>query len=366
MAISVVTTFLFGMAPAFRATRVEPEATLRTSARGVHFGARLNAQKLLIASEMTLTLVLVVGALWFAKSLRNLVNVHLGFDQEHVITVSINPQSAGYPADRMPQLYRRLIESAEGVPGVRSASVAMCGLEAGCRSTSDIQIAGYQARAGEEILVQENYVGLDYFPTVGMRLLAGRDFTERDDEKAPHVAIVNEAFARRYFPNGNLVGRRFGYTEKADTEIVGVVDDARVNSAREEAPVMVYYPLPQQQEAVYAGSLEVRVTGDPVARVAEIRTAVSAVDRNLPIDRVTTLSGASARDVAAGSRDHVADFHVWRAGAGAREFWIVRRDVVRGGAEDGGARNPAGAGRAARAVVLDGVRRIARVGSFGL
>ncbi|HTW67443.1 MAG TPA: ABC transporter permease [Bryobacteraceae bacterium] len=288
-ALALLVTILFGLAPAFRATRGELESTLKTTARGVHWGARFNAQKLLVASQMALTLILVVGALWFAESLRNLANLNLGFDQEHVISVQIDPQSVGFPADRIPQLYRRLVASAQAVPGVRSAAIAMCGLEAGCRSTSDIQIAGYRARRGEQIYVQENYVGLDYFPTVGMRLDAGRDFTAHDDEKAPRVAIVNEAFVRRYLPNGAAIGARFGYGGKLNTQIVGVIEDARVNSAREEPPVMAYYPLTQQPEVIYAESLDVRVTGDPVSRVADIRKAVAAVDRELPINRVTPL-----------------------------------------------------------------------------
>jgi predicted permease len=290
VALSVLTAFLFGMAPAFYAARVEPESTLKTSSRSVRFGARLNAQKLLIAAQMAWTLILVVGALWFVESLRNLANRNLGFDQEHVVTVWINPQSAGYPASKMPALYRRLLENVESLPGVRSASVAMCGLVSGCRSTSDIQIAGYQAHALEQILVQENHVGLNYFSTVGMRLIAGRDFTDRDNQKAPVVAIVNEAFVRRYFPNASPIGQRFGYTEKADTEIVGVVEDARVNSVREEPPIMAFYPLQQSYETVLAGSLDVRVTGDAASRVAEIRKAVTTVDHDLPIDRITTLS----------------------------------------------------------------------------
>jgi predicted permease len=288
--LSVVTTFLFGMAPAFHATRVELESTLKTAARGVHLGARLNAQKLLVATQMALTLVLTVGALWFAESLRNLASLNLGFDQEHVVTVWINPQSVGYRIDRMPELYRRLLDGVRGLPGVVSASVAMCGLEGGCRSTSDIQISGYQSREHEQIIVQENHVGLNYFSTVGMRLTGGRDFTDQDSPKAPRVAIVNEAFARRYFPQSNPIGRRFGYTTQADTEIVGMVEDARVNSVREEPPVMAFYSLQQAQEIVFAGSLEVRVMGDPGARVAEIRKVATEVDRNLPIDRVTTLS----------------------------------------------------------------------------
>jgi predicted permease len=291
IALGVVTTLLFGLVPAFRATRVNLESALRAGARGLRVGTRINTQKLLVVSQMALTLILVVTAIWFSNSLRNLARVRLGFDKEHVVTVWINPQSAGYPTAQLPQLYRRLVDSAEGVPGVRSAAVAACGLATGCRDISDIKIAGYEARPGEQVLVQENRIGLNYLSTVGMHLVAGRDFTDRDTNASPGVAIVSEAVARRYFPDSHAIGRRFGYADagaKADIEIVGIVEDARVNSVREEPPFMAFYPI--QQSKVYGGSLEVRVTGDPAARIAEIRKAVTGVDRNLPIDRITVLS----------------------------------------------------------------------------
>jgi predicted permease len=291
IALSVLTTLLFGLAPAFRATRVDIEGALRAGARGVREGARINAQKLLVVSQMALTLILVVMGIWFADSLRNLGNVRLGFDKEHVVTVGINPQSAGIPDEQLTGLYRRLVAGAEAVPGVRSTAVAMCGLAANCRSVSDIRIAGYDARPGEQVVVQENRVSPGYFATVGIRLLAGRSFTDRDTKDSPRVGIVSESVARRYFPDGNAIGHRFGYTDtgaKMDTEIVGIVEDARVNSARDEPPPMAYYPI--QQGTVFGGSLEVRVTGDPAARMAEIRQAVMNVDRNLPITRITALS----------------------------------------------------------------------------
>jgi predicted permease len=291
IALSVLTTLLFGLAPAFRATRVDLEGALRAGARGVREGARINAPKLLVVSQMALTLILVVTGIWFADSLRNLGDVRLGFDKEHVVTVWINPQSAGIPDEQLTGLYRRLVASAEAVPGVRSTAVAMCGLAVSCRDLADIRIAGYDARPGEQVLTQENRVSPGYFATVGIRLLAGRSFTDRDTKDGAPVAIVSESVARRYFAYGNAIGHRFGYTDigaKTDTEIVGIVADARVNSAREEPPPMVYYPI--QQGMVFGASLEVRVTGDPAARMAEIRQAVMNVDRNLPIIRITALS----------------------------------------------------------------------------
>jgi predicted permease len=284
--LSVLTVLLFGLAPSVRATRVDLEAALRAGARGVYAGARITPQKLLVAAQIALTFVLVVAAAWFSSSLRYLARLNLGYDQEHVVTVWIDPQSAGYPQTQLPALDRRLVESMEALPGVRSAAVAMCGLASGCQWNSGVTIEGYRPAPGEQVSLQQNVVGLNYFATVGMRVLAGRDLTEHDDRTSGQVAIINEAAVRRYFPNGSALGRRIGW-DKAGVEIVGIVNDARVNSARESAVPMAYYPL--AQFTVYGGSLEVRVTGDPAARIRQIRQAVSSVDRNLPIERITTL-----------------------------------------------------------------------------
>ncbi|HEY7390388.1 MAG TPA: ABC transporter permease, partial [Bryobacteraceae bacterium] len=284
--VSILTALLFGLLPAVRATRVDLEAALRAGARGLFGGARFNSQKFLVAAQIALTFVLVVGAAWFTASLRYLARLNLGYDQDHVITVWINPQSAGYPEAQLPALHRRLVESVEALSGVESAAVAMCGLASGCRAGSYIDITGYQPAPGEKVQVQENIAGPNYFSTVGMRLLAGRDFTERDTAKSAPVAIVNEAAVRRYFSNRNALGQRFGYG-KPNIEIIGIVADARVNSAREAALPMAFYPL--AQHTVYGGAVEVRVAGDPAARIREIREAVMKVDRNLPIDSIHTV-----------------------------------------------------------------------------
>src|SRR5262249_47687876 len=135
---------------------------------------------------------------------------NLGYDQEHVVTAWIRPELAGYRQEQLPGLHMRLIESVEAVPGVESAAFAMCGLASGCRAGSGVTIAGYQKAAGEDPHLQENRVGPHYFWTVGMRLIAGRDFSADDREKSPPVAIVNQTAARRYFQNG-AIGGKFGY-----------------------------------------------------------------------------------------------------------------------------------------------------------
>jgi predicted permease len=237
--ISILTAVLFGLLPAVRATRVDLEAALRARSRGLFGGARLNSQKLLVAAQIALTFVLVVAAAWFTSSLRYLGRLNLGYDQDHVITAWIDPQSAGYPEAQLPELHRRLVESVEAIPGVQSAAVAMCGLASGCQVVSGIDVEGYQPTPGERLQIQENVVGLNYFSTVGVRLINGRDFTERDTAKSAPVAIVNEAAVRRYFSGRNALGKRFGYG-KPNFEIVGIVADARINNAREAAPPMAF------------------------------------------------------------------------------------------------------------------------------
>src|SRR5262249_20179340 len=188
-------------------------------------------------------------------------------------------------------------ESLEALPGVQSTVYAMCGLASGCRTSSSISIAGYQPASGEDVRIQENRVGLHYFSTVGMRLLAGRDFTEQDRDKTSPVAIVNQAAARRYFSGANAIGGKLGYG-KTNVEIVGIVADARINSEREAAPPMAFYPL--AQGTVYGGCVEARVAGDGAARIRDIREAVMKVDHNLPIDSIRTVrdqvSGNLRRD----------------------------------------------------------------------
>jgi predicted permease len=285
LAAAVVTTLLFGMAPALRTTRVNLEEVLKAGARGVYGGARISLQKILVTAQIALTFALVVGAAWFSANLRYLVRLNPGYDLDQVVTVWINPQAAGYLQDQLPALHRRLVESVEALPAIRSAAVAMCGLASGCRTTSGITIDGYQPAPGEQVQVQENIVGPNYFSTVGMPLIAGRDFNERDDKKSVPVAIVNQTAARRYFPNG-AIGSRFGYG-KPSIRIVGIVQDARVNNAHEAAVPMAFYPL--AQFIVYGGSLEVRITGDASERVKDIRQAVMHVDPNLPITSIKTV-----------------------------------------------------------------------------
>jgi predicted permease len=282
MAISIATGLLFGVIPALRATKLDLGLAVKPNRSG---SFQFGGAKLLVGAQVALSLIVVFGAALFARSLRNLAKVDLGFDREHVLSVSIDPRSAGYAAGQLPGLYRELVERTQAIPGVRSAVVSFCGLAVGCRSNSDgIRISGYQSAPLEQVLIQFSYVGPGYFSTVGMRLVQGRDF--RADDGANGAAVINEAMARRYFANRSPLGQHFG--EHLEAVIIGVVADARVNRVREAAVPMAYYPL--NGSVVYAESLEVRAAGDPDLIAAAVRKAVSEVAPNLPIERITPLA----------------------------------------------------------------------------
>jgi predicted permease len=196
-----------------------------------------------------------------------------------VLSVSINFVSTGYPIERLGGLSEALIERVEAVPGVVSASTAMCGLAAGCRATSDIVIDGYRPAPGELVRVQENRVSPSYFATTGMRILDGRDFDGRDRANTTKVAVVNRSMARRYFPGQSPIGRRFGYDDTPDIEIVGVVEDGRVNRVQQAPTPMAFYPMSQGADPEV---IDARTSGDPRVLVNEIRRAVSDVVPNVP------------------------------------------------------------------------------------
>ena len=286
-AIAVFTGLLFGFAPAWRATDLTLAEALKTGGRGTRSGARMNLSKTLVIAQVALSLLLAAGAGLFARSLSNLVAVPLGY-QQHVLWVSINPNIGGYKLEELPGLYRTIIARAEALPGVESATIAMCGLMTGCRSAADgLSISGYTAQPGEQVVLQENRVAANYFTTVGMTIVAGRGFNAADSTTKLPIAVINEAAARRYFKDRDPIGQRFGY-DKPDTEIVGVVRDARVNTVREAAVPMAFYPLDSTPS--YVGSMHVRTNADPEATVAALRKALQEVAPQLPVDRAVPIS----------------------------------------------------------------------------
>jgi predicted permease len=291
--IAIVTGILFGLAPAIRGTHVEVVAALKANARGFsdrgHHGRGWSLRQILVASQMALSLLLLIGSGLFIRTLRNFGQLDPGFERDHLLSVELDTHVRNYTKTEMSAVYAQLVQRVQAVPGVRSATLSTCGLAAGCLDASDIYFAG-SARLSATPQVYR--VSLGYFVNIGVRLREGRDFITTDNEKSPKVAIVNQTFVHRFLRGQQVLGARFGYqsgpAHDREFEIVGVVDDARVNDIREGAPPMVYMPLAQGIGNVE--SLDVRTAADPAWLAGQVRQVVKEVDPDLPVVRLSTLS----------------------------------------------------------------------------
>ena len=226
LAVSACTGILFGLAPALQSTGVSVTPELKGGNRSAH-GTRLSFGNLLISVQVALSLVLLTGAGLFTRSLYNLRTMDTGFDRRNVVVVKLDPTVAGYSAEQAKRFYGDVRSRVEAMPGVRATSYAVMGLIGHSNWGSGIRMEGYTRPEGDSGPLR-NFVGPGYFHTAGIPILMGRDFTPHDTGASPHVAIVNEKFARFYFGKENPIGKRIGAEgEKAppDYAIVGVVKD---------------------------------------------------------------------------------------------------------------------------------------------
>jgi predicted permease len=245
-------------------------------------------------AQVALSLTLVVAAVLFLRTFKNLLTSDTGYDRAQVVTARVDPQLAGFTPQTLPALYDRLLTAARAIHGVQFASLAMSGPATGSARTSSIVIEGLPRLTGDAADVREEYVGPDYFATIGMPVMRGRTFMPNDVGDKHQVAVVNEAMVKHFFAEVNPIGRHFDYDSPGMAfEIVGVVRDAHVDGSRAPVPPMVFYPLAQRIE--YARNLYVRVTGDTVPVIAALRGAVASADRGLAVREVITLDELSGR-----------------------------------------------------------------------
>jgi putative ABC transport system permease protein len=293
LALSALTGLLFGVAPAARATRLNLEATLReqgSSASGSLSSVRF--RKALVASQIVLTTVLLVGAGLFARSLNNLKRLDLGVRADHLIAFSVAPELNGYTPQRTIAFFDDLRQSVAGLPGVRSVSAAELPILTDSAAGSNVTIEGYQAQESEDMEVRHNRIGPDYFATMGIPLLGGREFTVADTAGSAKVAIINETMAQRFFANRNPIGSHFAFGAgdriRPDIEIVGVVKDSKHATVREEKRPFAYLPYAQETNlgriTFYA-----RTDQDVGAIAPSLRREVARRDNNLPIYDLKTL-----------------------------------------------------------------------------
>ena len=283
--LSLFTGILFGLAPAFRATRVDLTPSLKDTGQGSRGASRSLLSKSLVVVQVALSLLLLVSAGLFLKTLHNLNNVDLGFNSERLLVFGVNPSLLGYKDVARTNLYQRLLDRLEAMPGVQAVTFSRTGLISGWISGREVYLPpnGGSTDAGREVrlhVVRENY-----FATMEIRLLLGRTFTSHDDERAPRVVLVNKSCARLLFSEDNAVGKRIGFEPDKPTEIeiVGVVQDAKYHNLREDPEPTLYVPWQQEADGLDAGVFVVRTAEEPTSFAPAIRQAVREVDPNLPL-----------------------------------------------------------------------------------
>jgi putative ABC transport system permease protein len=250
-ALAVLTTVSFGLAPAIRATRAEPATLLQSGSRGSTGGReRFSLRRILVVSQVALSVVLLMGALLFVRSLRNLTTLNAGFQQSGILITSLDFEHLHIPEDRYTEYKRDIVKRVEAMPGVESAANAMLVPFGGSSSNQNVLLEGSDENAG---VVWLNFLGSGYFRTIGTPLLAGRDFNEQDTATSVKVAIVNQAFVEKILKSGNALGKRFRLHEAPGKprplyEIVGVTKDNKFQDMHEEFLPFMYFPATQQEK----------------------------------------------------------------------------------------------------------------------
>jgi predicted permease len=292
-AVTVATAILFGTIPAFRATRLELTNTLKTGRSPQDPHGKNPLARVLIISQVSLSLVLMVGAGLFLRSLVNLNNIDTGFNKENVLRLEIDSSSAGYkPGEpREVALDQQMEERISALPNVKAASFSAFTFHEGSWG-SNVVVPGTNI----DVDVKHNVVGDGYFATMQIPLLAGRNFSPSDTSTSQHVAIISEHTAKLLFPLGNPLGRHYGLGDdkpENDVTVIGIAKDVKFGDLAED-PVNLDY-IPYTQHPWGFGDFEVRYTGSFASIAATVQQTIHSIDRNLPITNVTTLDEQVAR-----------------------------------------------------------------------
>jgi predicted permease len=292
LAVSASSGLLFGLVPALRATGGSLHGSLKEQGIGVSESlSNVRVRKGLMICQITVTTVLLIGAALFARSLDNLQRLDVGVQTDHVVQFSIAPELNLYSPSRTIDLADRLRHAIASMPGARSVSAAEIAILADSSSTSNITVEGYPAAPDEDTRVGKNWIGPDYFSTMGVPLHSGREFTEADAASSPKVDVVNEAFVRRFFAGRTPIGSRFTFGAgdvHPDIEIVGVVSDSKHSSVRSSIQSFIYLPYAQQKTLGHL-TFYVRSEQNPLNMAAALRRTVAQQDPDLPVYNLQTL-----------------------------------------------------------------------------
>jgi putative ABC transport system permease protein len=285
--MAILTGLLFGIAPAWRGTRVDPQSAMKANARGVIEGKRLGLGKALVVAQVALSLLLVVGAGLMLSTFWKLISLDAGFDRDHVLLVNVDLRPGNYPRESWSIVYQEILDQMRIIPGLHSASVSSITPICHCRWAGQVEVDGYTPKSHEDSLAWHNNVSDEYFETLGTPLLAGRDFNSHDTSTSAKVAIVSRSFAQKYFGAKNPLGQHFRTTGSL-VEIVGIVKDARYGSLREEPAPFVFIPWSQGGPAGPLTGFELRaVVGAPTTLTSAVKSAIARVNPTVSVELKT-------------------------------------------------------------------------------
>jgi predicted permease len=291
LAVALLTAVIFGLVPALQATRPDLAPVLKDQGNAVAGGGQTVWRKVLVCAQVSLSLLLLIGAGLFVGTLKNLKNLNPGFTIGNLLSFSVNPSLSGYNTARADLFYKQLTERLKALPGVQSVALCVVPPLTFDEWDSSVNVEGYSAKPGEDMQAWQNYVSPGYFEALKIPIFAGRDFTDRDAVGAPKTVVVNEKFARHYFGNESPIGRHIGMGgdpgSKADIEIIGEVRDTRYQTMRQEPPRQIFQPYLQNDWTTQMTAY-VRTDQSSTQAFPTLRSVVHKLDPNLPVFQMKT------------------------------------------------------------------------------
>ncbi len=287
--VTLVTGVLFGLAPALQASGPDVVSSLKDEKGQARGRMRFGLRNVLVTAQIAMSVLLLIGAGLFLRSLRAAVKFDPGFEAQHLVLASLETDGTGMSTTQTQSFYQQLLERVGSQPGVRSVSLTKVVPLSGGGQRRNVFIEGYQPQPNEDTELNTNIIDLNYFDTLGITVVQGRDFKAQDRAGSSGVVVINEELAQRFYPGQSAVGKRLRTDSKGPyLEIIGVVRTAKYRNLREAPLPFIYIPLAQEMQSNM--TLLVRTTNDPASMLPAMRSELQALDRNVPVYAVKTMT----------------------------------------------------------------------------